>query len=93
MMSFGSWDEDEGDEESRQYSLDRDEAFALTVAQYRKQYEANRKAKVGEMIACPICGKKMPKRTYHHSFCSTRHKDKYWNRVDEERRFRALLFC
>jgi len=75
------------------YEMDRDDAFAKTVAMYRQRYEQNKLAKIGEIITCPICGQKELKRTYHHCFCSTRHKDKYWNRVDMNRRNRAAYYA
>lgn len=43
------------------------------------QYEANKAAKVGEVIVCPICGDKIVKKSYQQAFCCTRCKDAYWN--------------
>ena len=45
----------------------------------RMQYEANKEAKVGEVIVCPICGEKLTKKSYQQAFCSTKCKDAYWN--------------
>ena len=42
-------------------------------------YEANKKAKVGADIICPICGTKFVKRQYSQAFCCGRCKDAYWN--------------
>lgn len=42
-------------------------------------YEANKKAKVGTDIICPICGTKFVKRQYSQAFCCGRCKDAYWN--------------
>ena len=43
------------------------------------QYEANKNAKVGTEIACPICGTKFVKRQYAQAFCDTKCKDAFWN--------------
>ena len=43
------------------------------------QYEANKSAKVGTEIACPICGTKFIKRQYSQAFCDTKCKDVFWN--------------
>lgn len=42
-------------------------------------YEANKKAKVGTDIICPICRTKFVKRQYSQAFCCGRCKDAYWN--------------
>lgn len=43
------------------------------------RYEANKKAKVGEELICPICGSKFVKRTYSNAFCDSKCKDAFWN--------------
>lgn len=45
----------------------------------RLQYEANKSAKVGTEITCPICGTKFVKRQYSQAFCDTKCKDAFWN--------------
>ena len=47
-------------------------------------------AKVGSVIRCPVCGKKITKTTYHKKFCCMKCKDKFWNSFDPQRRERAL---
>lgn len=42
-------------------------------------YLANKKAKCGEMIVCPICGKTFKKKQYSQAFCRTKCKDRYHN--------------
>lgn len=42
-------------------------------------YEANKKAKVGMDIICPICGTKFVKRQYSQAFCCGKCKDAFWN--------------
>lgn len=43
------------------------------------QYEANKSAKVGTEITCPICGTKFIKRQYAQAFCDGKCKDAFWN--------------
>lgn len=43
------------------------------------QYEANKSAKVGTEITCPICGTKFVKRQYSQAFCDGKCKDAFWN--------------
>lgn len=43
------------------------------------QYEANKSAKVGTEITCPICGTKFVKRQYAQAFCCSQCKDAFWN--------------
>lgn len=45
----------------------------------RLQYEANKNAKVGTEITCPICGTKFVKRQYSQAFCDGKCKDAFWN--------------
>lgn len=70
-----------------------------TIKAYRTQYEANKNAKVGTEIICPVCRKKFIKNSYQQAFCvrkdkkqKHRCKDVYWNSVDDNRRFRAEIF-
>jgi predicted nucleic acid-binding Zn ribbon protein len=44
-----------------------------------KRYNINKSAKVGTEIICPVCGKRLIKKSYQQAFCSTECKDKYWN--------------
>jgi len=74
-------------------------AQAETRAKLCKRYTVASEAKIGTTIHCPVCNKAIVKTTYHKIFCSngkTRKggncKDKYWNRVDENRSFRAKMF-
>jgi hypothetical protein len=83
------------DEEAEQRKADLRRKIAKMVA----LREVALKAKVGERIACPCCGKSFVKKTYNKVFCSngrTRKgssscKDRYWNYVDDNRRPRAGL--
>lgn len=43
------------------------------------QYEANKAAKVGTVIICPICGKAFVKKSYQQVFDDSKCKDAYWN--------------
>ena len=74
---------------------------AKRVAKLRARYKAAKAARVGEIIECAFCGRRIIKTTYHKAFCSngkTRKgaggncKDRYWNTVDEVRRERAVFF-
>ena len=48
-------------------------------------YKNNKKAKVGELIECPVCHKKFKKRQYSQAFCCTKCKDKFHNQIDGDR--------
>ena len=52
------------------------------------------KASTGSTIACPVCKKKIRKRSYQHIFCSNRGqencKDAYWNIVLPSRMNRVV---
>ena len=50
------------------------------------QYEANKDAKVGEEITCPICSQKFIKRQYSQAFCCSKCKDGYWNAKGDRHR-------
>lgn len=45
----------------------------------KERYLANKKAKCGEMIICPICGTEFKKKQYSQAFCCSTCKDKYHN--------------
>lgn len=45
----------------------------------QKTYLANKKARVGETITCPVCGESFTKRQYSQAFCCGQCKDTYWN--------------
>lgn len=42
-------------------------------------YKANKAAKCGSLIVCPVCGTEFVKRQYSQSFCCGGCKDKYHN--------------
>ena len=55
------------------------------------RYKADRSAKVGSTIYCPVCNKPHVKTTYHKVFCRNQKtmkkhvsscKDRYWNMVN-----------
>lgn len=50
------------------------------------QYEANKSAKVGTEITCPICGTKFVKRQYSQAFCDGKCKDAFWNAKKDRHR-------
>ena len=52
----------------------------------RLQYEANKSAKVGTEITCPICGTKFVKRQYSQAFCDGKCKDAFWNAKKDRHR-------
>ena len=45
-----------------------------------QQYKANKSAKVGESIVCPVCGEVFTKKQYSQAFCCGECKDKFWNK-------------
>ena len=49
------------------------------MSKRQQQYKANKSAKVGEMITCPICGEVFKKKQYSQAFCCGQCKDAYWN--------------
>lgn len=51
----------------------------MAKSKRKLQYEANKSAKVGTEITCPICGAKFVKRQYSQAFCCGKCKDAYWN--------------
>ena len=48
-------------------------------------YKDNKKAKVGNLIECPVCHKKFKKIQYSQAFCCGHCKDKFHNRHDGDR--------
>lgn len=64
----------------------------------KTQYDANRAAKVGSKLSCPVCGASFLKTTYHKVFCSNQKthrgksscKDQYWNSATPERMARTI---
>ena len=62
--------------------------------QAQARYQANKLVKVGEMMECACCGKKMKKKSYQSQFCSNKGRDNckdfFWNRVDRKRLERAV---
>ena len=49
------------------------------ISQRQKQYLANKEAKTGEEIICPICKETFIKKQYSQTFCCSQCKDTYWN--------------
>jgi len=49
------------------------------MSKRQQTYKANKQAKVGEMIKCPVCGDVFKKRQYSQAFCCGQCKDTYWN--------------
>ena len=59
--------------------------MAKKISQRQKQYLANKEAKTGEEIICPICKDKFIKRQYSQAFCCSQCKDAYWNAKGTDR--------
>jgi len=63
----------------------------------KTQYDANRAAKIGSKLSCPVCRASFLKTTYHKVFCSNQKtqrgssscKDQYWNVATPERKERT----
>ncbi len=70
-----------------------EERARVTREEYKAQYEANKKAKVGTKIPCPVCDSLFKKKSYQHAFCSRKGrgncKDAYWNAVDQLRSIKS----
>lgn len=49
------------------------------VSKRQAAYLANKQAKVGENITCPVCGSAFTKKQYSQAFCCGKCKDTYWN--------------
>ena len=61
----------------------------MTALTRKQQYEANVNIPVGGTIRCPQCGNELVKKTWQQQFCSTSHKDDYWNaQPSRNRKFR-----
>lgn len=67
----------------------------VSIETLKKRYDAAKRAKTGDKIVCPWCGKTHAKTTYHKVFCSNQKtkgrrncKDMFWNNVDPEKRCR-----
>jgi len=56
----------------------------------KKQYDFNKKAKVGTLCNCAACSKQFAKTHYAQAFCKNKSgtvcKDRYWNTVDPSKR-------
>lgn len=51
-----------------------------------QQYKANKQAKTGETIICPVCGEAFVKKQYSQAFCCGECKDKFWNKKGDRHR-------
>ena len=53
----------------------------------QKRYQNNKQAKVGEIIECALCAKRIFKKSYQTQFCCNRGngncKDRFWNMVEK----------
>src|SRR5476651_1952023 len=77
---------------------------AEVIADMKARYVVAKAAKVGEIIECACCAKKVVKTSYQMAFCSngkTRKnsllgnnncKDRFWNLTDDKRRPLAIKF-
>lgn len=75
---------------------------AEVIADMKARYVKAKAAKVGEVIECACCGKKVVKTSYQMAFCSNGKnrknallgknncKDRYWNLTDAKRRAVAV---
>ena len=52
----------------------------------KETYLANKKAKVGESISCPVCGEVFTKKQYSQAFCCGECKDAFWNAKGDRHR-------
>lgn len=87
---------DEGEAYCREKDL---EDYYKEIDAMKGRYDAARRAETKATILCPVCKRRIIKTTYHKVFCSNAKthgknncKDKYWNRVDDTRRFRTKLW-
>ena len=55
------------------------------ISKRQQQYLANKEAKTGTEIICPICKDKFIKRQYSQAFCCSQCKDAYWNAKNSDR--------
>ena len=49
------------------------------MSRRKEIYNANKSAKVGDSITCPVCGTVFVKRQWQQAFCCGKCKDAYWN--------------
>lgn len=73
-------------------SVNRSTSHINLIKQAQDRYDTNVKAKVGDTICCPSCGRNFKKKSYQQKFHSTKCKDIYWNSVDPIRRERAQRY-
>ena len=59
--------------------------------EWRVTYLIAKARNIGQETICPVCGAAFIKKTKAQAFHSIKCKDRYWNVVDEGRRFRASL--
>ena len=64
--------------------------YPMTIPKMKKQYRANKDAKVGAECVCPSCNREFLKTSYQQAFCNTYAgtfcKDRYWNNVTPNKR-------
>ncbi len=82
-------DEDDfGSNRGRRFMNARPVGPTIRTKEIEYRYDKARAAAVGSTVACPVCGTRFVKTTYHKSFCSNQKtvkrgscKDKYHNMV------------
>jgi len=74
------------EDEGERYGRLRDECRSHRLkrkASPTKKYTSAKKAPVGSVVRCPVCGRTFKKRSYQQAFCSNKGrgncKDRYWN--------------
>jgi hypothetical protein len=60
---------------------DNVQSTVYNVQEMKENYQKNKSKSIGEHMYCPFCGESVIKKTYNKIFCSTDHKEKYWNNV------------
>lgn len=87
------WEFD-GDDDLDYLDMTPQEFAEFNIKQKRDQliiaYNTAKSAKVKSKVACPMCGKKHIKTTYHKIFDKAKCRERYWNFVDETRYKRTL---
>lgn len=84
------------------FSERREKEREELIFKYTTRYNEAKSKNIGDEAVC-ICGNHFIKKTKEQAFCGKRGKgkennkgrlckDRYWNTVDETRRFRATLF-
>ena len=63
----------------------KEERIIIAINKYTDVYNANKSAKVGETITCPICGKTFVKKQYSQAFDSLKCKNTYWDETKGDR--------